>query len=197
MFDYIRGRMATKSPTNIVLESSGIGYLVHTPLSTYDSIPAADKEVKLYIQQFIRDDVIVLYGFATTEEREIFKLLISVSGIGPKIALAILSGSPLNDFTKAIGCGDVKALSRIKGVGKKTAERIILELRESIKAVSPDNTASKETSQQNRIIEDAILALMSLGYVRSVAEKAVDNSLPAFKKGDGVESLIRHALQNT
>lgn len=150
----------------------------------------------IFTQLFIRDDLLTLYGFSTTDERAIFKLLISISGIGPKIALAILSGSTLNDFRDSIINEDVNALVRIKGIGKKTAERVILELKESIKGVSL-TPASKEKEKKDKLIEDAVMALISLGYIRSTAEKAVNNSLKTFKIEDGIEALIRQALKNT
>lgn len=195
MFDYIRGRIISKSPTHLILESTGIGYFINIPLSTYDNIPTHG-EVLIFTQLFIRDDLLTLYGFSTTDERAIFKLLISISGIGPKIALAILSGSTLNDFRDSIINEDVNALVRIKGIGKKTAERVILELKESIKGVSL-TPASKEKEKKDKLIEDAVMALISLGYIRSTAEKAVNNSLKTFKIEDGIEALIRQALKNT
>ncbi len=179
----------------MILECSNKGYYISIPLSTFDTLP--DKgQAKLFTQLFIRDDLITLYGFATTEERDVFKLLISVSGVGAKIALAILSGGPLNDLKESIVGGDSKALGRIKGIGKKTAERLVLELKDSIKSVSTI-PASKEKSEKDNIIEDAILALISLGYVRSTAEKAVNDSLTTFSADDGIEALIRLALKNT
>lgn len=195
MFDYIQGRMISKSPTHLVLESAGIGYFINIPLSTYDNIPNHG-EVKIYTQLFIREDLITLFGFATTDERSIFKLLISVSGIGPKIALAILSGSPLNDFKETIVNEDVKALATMKGIGKKTAERIILELKDSIKGVAL-RPASKEVERKDKLTEDAIMALISLGFNRPIAEKAVNNALKSFKIEEGIEILIRNALKNT
>ena len=187
--------MISKSPTHLVVESAGIGYFINIPLSTYDNI-ANQGEVKVFTQLFIREDVITLFGFATTDERSIFKLLISVNGIGPKIALAILSGSPLNDFKETIVNEDVKAIARIKGIGKKTAERIILELKESIKCVAL-SPATKEVAKKDKLTEDAIMALISLGFNRPIAEKAVNNALKNFEIEDGIEILIRNALKNT
>ncbi|MGR3317314.1 MAG: Holliday junction branch migration protein RuvA [Candidatus Anammoxibacter sp.] len=196
MYDYIRGEIISKSPTHIVIEAAGIGYFVNIPLSTFDNIPNKG-EVKVYTQLFIRDELFALFGFATIDERAIFKLLISISGIGPKIALAILSGSQLEDFKEAIVNDDIKTLSRIKGIGKKTAERIVLELKESIKNV-PIVPATKEKAEKDQMIEDAIKALISLGHVQSTAEIAVNNALKTFKSGkDDIGSLIRQALQNT
>lgn len=195
MFDYIHGRIISKSPTNLVLETSGIGYLINIPLSTYDSLP--DKgEATVYTQLFLRDDVFNLYGFATLEERDIFKLLISVNGVGPKIALTILSSSPLNDFKNAIVNENFKALVTIKGIGKKTAERLVLELKESIKSISLP-LASAKKGKEDKVVSDAVMALISLGYIKPTAEKAVNNALKTFNIEDGdLEALIRHALKN-
>ena len=196
MYDYIRGEIVTKSPTHIVIESAGIGYFVNIPLSTFDNIPNKG-EVKVYTQLFIRDELFTLFGFATIDERAIFKLLISISGIGPKIALAILSGSKLEDLKEAIVNDNVKFLSRIKGIGKKTAERIVLELKESIKNISII-PATKEKAEKDQMIDDAIKALISLGHVQSTAEIAVNNAVKTFKFGkDDIGAFIRKALQNT
>lgn len=194
MFEYIRGTIASKSPTSLILESSGIGYQLNIPLSTYDNIPD-EGEVKIYTQLFIREELINLYGFSTTEEREVFKLLISVSGIGPKIALAILSGGPLSDFKEAIISENVKVISAIKGIGKKTAERVVLELKESIKSVTTA-TVSAAKGKKDQLYGDAIMALMSLGFTRPTAEKAVDNAFKTFDVNDDIETLIRLALKN-
>ena len=153
--------------------------------------------MKVFTQLFIRDDLFALYGFATVDERTIFKLLINISGIGPKIALAILSGSQLEDFKKAIVNDNVNALSRIKGIGKKTAERIVLELKESIKKISLVSV-SKENAEEDMMVEDAIKALISLGHIQSTAEIAVNKAVETFTFGkDDIGALIRQALKNT
>ncbi len=195
MYDYIRGRMISKSPTHIIIESAGIGYFINIPLSTYDKIPDQG-DAKIFTQMFIREELMTMFGFATIDERSIFRLLISISGIGPKIALAILSGSPLNDFKEAIIKEDVNTIKKIKGIGKKTAERIVLELKGAMKDVSQQQ-GSKEEKTENNQIEDAVMALVSLGYVRATAEKAVDNALKTFNTEDGIEALVRLALKNT
>ena len=195
MYDYIRGRMISKSPTHIIIESAGIGYFINIPLSTYDKIPDQG-DAKVFTQMFIREELMTMFGFATIDERAIFRLLISISGIGPKIALAILSGSPLNDFKEAIIKEDVNTIKKIKGIGKKTAERIVLELKGAMKDVSHQQ-GSKEEKTENNLIEDAVMALVSLGYVRATAEKAVDNALKTFNTEDGIEDLVRLALKNT
>ena len=194
MYDYIRGRMISKSPTHIIIESAGIGYFINIPLSTYDKIPDQG-DAKVFTQMFIREELMTMFGFATIDERAIFKLLISISGIGPKIALAILSGSPLNDFKEAIIKEDVNTIKKIKGIGKKTAERIVLELKGSMKGVSQQQGSNEEKAKDN-LIEDAVMALVSLGYMRAAAEKAVDYALKSFNSEDGIEALVRLSLKN-
>ncbi|MGR3218550.1 MAG: Holliday junction branch migration protein RuvA [Candidatus Anammoxibacter sp.] len=196
MYDYIRGEIISKSPTHLVIESAGIGYFVNIPLSTFDTIPNKG-DVKVFTQLFIRDELFSLYGFATIDERSIFKLLISISGIGPKIALAILSGSPLDELKSAIVNDDVKFLSKIKGIGKKTAERIVLELKESIKNVSIV-PVTKEKAEKDQMIDDAVKALISLGHIQSTAEIAVNRAVETFKFGKyNIGDFIRQALKNT
>ena len=194
MYDYIRGRMISKSPTHIIIESAGIGYFINIPLSTYDKIPDQG-DAKVFTQMFIREELMTMFGFATIDERAIFKLLISISGIGPKIALSILSGSPLNDFKEAIIKEDVNTIKKIKGIGKKTAERIVLELKGSMKDVSQQQGSNEEKTKDN-LIEDTVMALVSLGYVRASAEKAVENALKSFNSEDGIEALVRLSLKN-
>ncbi|MDR4508226.1 MAG: Holliday junction branch migration protein RuvA [Candidatus Brocadiaceae bacterium] len=177
------------SPTRLVLDVAGIGYFVHIPLSTYEKIPDHG-EITILTQLFIREDQVKLFGFATGEERELFQSLLSVNGVGPTLAIGILSGSTVNDIRQAVIHEDRQALGKIKGVGKKTAERIILELKEIIKERS---TAAD--SQRKPFAADAVMALISLGYSRQVAEKAVNEATKKLKTIDTLEALIREALK--
>lgn len=193
MLDYVRGMVASKSPTRIVLEVSNIGYLLHIPLSTFEKIP--DKgEVTLRTQLFIRDDQVKVFGFFTEEERGLFQLLLSVTGIGPNTAIAILSGSSVDDIKRAVIMEDAKALEKIKGVGKKTSERIVLELKERIKEITTTLPSGLD-SRQKTTISDAIMALISLGYGRAVAEKAVSEAAKKLQTVDNIEVLVREALK--
>lgn len=194
MLDFITGRMVCKHPTYLIVESGGIGYLINIPLSTYDDIPDHGV-VKVFTQLFIRNEQIMLFGFATTDERDLFRLLISVNGIGPKIALSILSGSSVVDFKHAVISEDVNIIKTIKGIGKKLAERIILELKEPIKNIMFTNTFDKK-DEQDSMVSDAIMALVSLGYVRTEAQRAVDKALKMYDLKNGVEGLIRQALKS-
>ncbi len=193
MLDYIRGRVINKSPTRLILEVAGIGYLLHIPLSTFEKIPKHG-EVTILTQLFIREDQIKIFGFATEEERDLFQLLLSVNGIGPNTAITILSGSTVDDIKRAVVNEDAKALEKIKGVGKKTAERIILELKETIKEITTSISTGMDV-QQKAFVSDAVMALISLGYGRSIAEKAVSDAAKKLQTIDNIEVLVREALK--
>lgn len=193
MLDYIRGRVINKSPTRLILEVAGIGYLLHIPLSTFEKIPKHG-EVTILTQLFIREDQIKIFGFATGEERDLFQLLLSVNGIGPNTAIMILSGSTVDDIKRAVINEDAKALEKIKGVGKKTAERIILELKETIKEITTSISTGMDV-QQKAFVSDAVMALISLGYGRSIAEKAVSDAAKKLQTIDNIEVLVREALK--
>ena len=193
MLDYIRGRVISKSPTRLILEVAGIGYLLHIPLSTFEKIPKHG-ETTILTQLFIREDQIKIFGFATGEERDLFQLLLSVNGIGPNTAITILSGSTVDDIKRAVINEDAKSLEKIKGVGKKTAERIILELKETIKEITTSISTGMDV-QQKALVSDAIMALISLGYGRSIAEKAVSDAAKKLQTIDNIEVLVREALK--
>lgn len=193
MLDRIRGQVVGKSPTRLILDVAGIGYLLHIPLSTFEKIPSHG-EVTILTQLFIREDQIKIFGFATDEERDLFQLLLSVKGIGPNTAITILSGSTVADIKDAVAREDAKALEKIKGVGRKTAERIVLELKGIIKEITifPPGTADV---RQKALVSDAVMALVSLGYGRSVAENAVSEAIRKLRTIDNAEALIREALK--
>lgn len=197
MIAFLHGPLIEVLPTQAVIEAGGVGYEVLIPLSTYDKLPSPPSPVKLLTHLQVREDAHVLYGFATAEERDLFRLLINhVSGIGPKTALAVLSGAPPVLFKGAVVSGDIQMLSKIKGVGKKTAERIVVELRDKVgvsaawEAASVKNTLSPDEQHVN----DAVLALISLGFKQVEARKAVRATLDR-KPNAGVEDLIREALK--
>ena len=167
MYDYIHGNIVHKTPTTLIIETHGIGYKIHIPLSTFERIPHKE-EIKIYTKLFIREDEIKIYGFSSHEERDLFNLLISVNGVGPNIALTVLSGCSVNQFKKYVDENDSSALQRIKGIGKKTAERIILELKEAAKSLTSEELPSAEAKKM-AVTSDAIMALISLGYARPAA----------------------------
>ena len=192
MFDYIHGKIVHKTPTTATIETNGIGYKIHIPLSTFEKI--SNKEsTKLYTKLSIRDDELKIYGFSSLEERDLFNLLLSVNSVGPNMALTILSSSSVSQFEKYVVGNDPKSLQHIKGIGKKTAERIILELKETIKSISLETVSSADTAKM-AIVSDAIMAMVSLGYTRPEAEKAVNSASGNIDVSDGVEVLIKDAL---
>ncbi len=196
MLDYINGGVVHKTPTAIVIETNGIGYKIHIPLSTFERIPDKEK-VKVFTRLLINKDFEVrVYGFSSLEERGLFDLLLSVNGVGPNMALTILSASSVSEFKRFVIGNDSKALQRIKGVGKKTAERIILELKETVVSIVPEEVSSAET-RELATISDAIMALISLGYARQAAEKAVNMATKNLGTSEKVEVLIKEALRYT
>ena len=192
MFDFIYGNLVHKTPTTATIETNGIGYKIQIPLSTFEKI-SNKKITKLYTKLSIRDDEIKVYGFFSLEERDLFNLLLSVNGVGSSMALTILSSSSISQFERCVVGNDLKSLQRIKGIGKKTAERIILELKETIKCVLPDTNSPTETKNM-AIISDAIMAMISLGYAKPEAENAVNKASDKVDIADGVEVLIKEAL---
>ncbi len=192
MFDFIHGNIVHKAPTTATIENNGIGYKINIPLSTYERI-LNNESAKLYTKLTVRDDEIKIYGFFSIEERNLFNLLVSVNGVGPNMALTILSSSSISQFEKYVIGNDPKSLQRIKGIGKKTAERIILELKETITGLLPNSGFSTDTKNIS-IVSDAVMAMVSLGYTKSEAEKAVSLASNKIDVTEGVEVLIKEAL---
>lgn len=187
MIGYLTGKIISSKPTQILLDVNGVGYLVNISISTFEKI--SDKEtVSLFIHTNVKEDSITLFGFYSQSEKEMFELLISISGIGPKVSLGILSGIAVDDLKDAIANGNVSRLIAIPGIGRKTAERVVLELRNKVDSIKSDGI-TKETSAK----EEAISALSTLGYQRQVAEKAVRDLL-AENPNYSLEELIRKAL---
>lgn len=198
MIASLRGTLLSKSPTELLVDVNGVGYSVSIPLSTYEKIGAVHSPITLLTHLHVREDAMQLYGFATEEERQMFRLLITVTGIGPKLAQGILSGISAADLTASISDGNAIALTRIPGIGKKTAERIIVELREKIAKMDIGVALpAAATPAQANIRGEALLALTSLGFNRSVAEKALRAAIEATNGQDiTVEQLIKVALKH-
>ncbi len=194
MISFLRGIVAESLPQSIVLDVGGVGYEVIVPLSTYDALnPQLGDQVKLKTHLHIRENAQVLYGFATDEERDIFRLLVEhVSGIGPAMAIAVLSGMRMNEFKDAVVRQDVQAIARAKGVGKKTAERIILELKDKIGLASTWEAQQQGVTSQ--AAADAELALVALGFKQAEARKAIAAILKKYPDA-GADQLIRDALR--
>ncbi|MDR0710814.1 MAG: Holliday junction branch migration protein RuvA [Prevotellaceae bacterium] len=193
MYEYIKGALASLTPTCAVVEAAGIGYFVNISLQTYTRL-ADSREVQLYLHQQVREDAHVLYGFADADERELFRMLISVSGVGAATARIMLSSLSSDDLTTAIAVGDVAVLKSIKGIGLKTAERIVVDLKgKSLKAVGAGE-ARWSSSTMSGVRKEATAALLALGFPKAATEKAVE---AVFKQNNrqSVEELIRGALQ--
>lgn len=198
MIASLSGSLIHKSPTEVTVQVQGVGYAVHIPLSTFETLGETGSMISLLTYLHVREDALQLYGFATMEEREMFRLLISVSGIGPKMALGILSGTPVAHLKQHIVSGRVDALIAIPGIGKKLAERLVVELREKIsKQEAGPSAGTKPADPTAHLQSEAILALTSLGYTRGNAEKAVTNALSGFDgKPPSLEALIKASLQS-
>ncbi len=197
MYHYLSGKLITKSPTAVVIDAGGVGYDVLIPVSTYSSLPLLGESVKLLTHFVVREDAQLMYGFATEEERKMFRMLISISGIGPKIATTALSGILVEDLKLAIKGGNVAVLTSISGIGKKTAERIVIELREKVileagKTMGSSRSLSTAVSSE---AEDAIQALVALGYTKNKAKEAVDKVTGNESAKMPVEQIIRSALK--
>ncbi|MBE0544158.1 MAG: Holliday junction branch migration protein RuvA [Verrucomicrobia bacterium] len=198
MITFLYGKLVEALPTQIIVDVNGVGYEALIPLSSFDKLPPPGSEVKLLTQLVIREDAHTLYGFMSAPERDLFRLLVNtVSGIGPKIALNILSGMNAVTFRGAVAGGDVKALSQISGVGRKTAERIIVELRDKIGAAGAWEAASAQRalSPADQKVNDAVLALMALGFKQVEAHETVRQAQAALGAQATVEALVRAALK--
>ena len=198
MITFLHGKLVEALPTRVVVEVNGVGYEALIPLSSFDPLPPPGREVTLLTQLIVREDAHTLYGFMTPAERDLFRLLVNtVSGIGPKIALNVLSGMNPAAFRGAVANGDVKALAQISGVGKKTAERIVVELRDKVGAAGAWEAASanRALSAGDQKINDAVLALMALGFKQAEAHEAVRAASVMLGAAAGVEDLVRACLK--
>ncbi len=196
MFEYIQGILEKKSPTHTVLDVQGLGYRLSTSLSTFEKLPSVGDKVKLFVYTHVREDQFNLFGFWDSRERDVFLALLTISGIGPKLAQTILSGLTPEELIAAIENRDEKRLNSISGVGKKTAQRLIIELKgrfENEIMVAPE-AGAKAPPPMNSMEKEALMALLALGYKRAVAERA----LARIKKKGGytsLEALLKDALQ--
>lgn len=184
MIGSLRGIVQVRRPDNVIIDVNGVGYQVHVPLNILANLPEEGKEVFLHIYTHVREDSLQLFGFTSENEKKIFIVLLGISGIGPKMALNILSGLSYEDFLNALDTEDVAMLCRIPGLGKKTAHRLILELREKLPSV---------TGIKDRIFEDTLSALVNLGYKKNIAQEFLEK---AYKQGfNDIESLLKETLK--
>jgi holliday junction DNA helicase RuvA len=197
MIAHLRGTLLEKHPNQVIVEASGVGYDVLIPISTYSALPEAGSEVRLRIYTHVREDALALFGFLTSEEKTIFEKLISVSGIGPSLAVKVLSGMSTADLIPAIRNGSVEHLVRIPGVGRKTAERIVLELKdklEGLDATPVPGLAARPAATLSPLEQDVLSALLNLGCNRSAAEAAVRKAKSAGAPTE-FEPLFRRSLE--
>lgn len=192
MIAFLRGRLHEKHPDRVIVDVNGVGYEVHVPLSSFYGLAEPGADVALQVHTHVREDAIALFGFGTTLERQLFERLIAVSGIGPRLALAVLSGIDPPELITAVQRGDVTRLTAIPGVGRKTSERIVLELKDRLARLAP--AAQAETAGGAGMREDMLSALLNLGYHRPAAEKAVDAALASGPEAS-FETVLRDALR--
>jgi Holliday junction DNA helicase RuvA len=198
MISYLKGILTKKSPTEIIVDVGGVGYSVNISLSTYEQLSEINSEVFILTHHHIREDAQVLYGFSGENERDIFRMLIGVSGIGPKMAQTILSGIRPDELIRTISAGAISSLTAVPGVGKKTAERLILELKDKVGKIEGSDKIIDLPNTSSSIRAEALTALVSLGFSRDKAEQSLRGVLNnAGIKNLSVEELIKRALQYT
>ena len=197
MISHIRGTLVQKQPLLVVVDVGGLGYSINIPLSTFEKLPDKDSSVELFTHLHVREDEMSLYGFQTEDERKMFRLLIGISGIGPKVAIGILSGTGIPQLRKAVTEGDVDRLTTIKGIGKKTAQRLIVELRDKLGAPEDGDEWLRSEGEEPEVAENllsAAYALETLGYSSKQAFAAAKKSLKTLGSDAEPEQLIKEAL---
>src|SRR5437660_8218257 len=188
MIAHLRGRLISRHPNEVIVETMGVGYDVTVSVPTFSELPPAGSEVALHIHTHVREDQIALYGFLRPEEKQLFEKLITVSGIGPKLAITILSGMPSEDLARSIRGNDLARLTKIPRIGRKTAERMVLELRDKLPPAGTDQVQALPSL--SAVQEDVLSALVNLGYQRAVAEKA----LASVEQNGSFDAMFRAAL---
>lgn len=196
MYESIQGLLKDKEPLKAIVETAGIAYRLTIPLSTYSRLPALETTVKLYLSQVVREDAHTLYAFLHKEERDLFEMLITISGIGPKTAVGIIGHMDLAALQRAVSAADIRLLSKIPGIGKKTAERLVIEMRDKFKTFGKkDRAIPLSLGNADALIGDAMNALLNLGYNPIETQKAVHAALEEKKDETDLGKLITAALQ--
>ncbi len=195
MFEYIKGRLAQASPTHITVDVHGLGYRLYIPFNNYAKLPALKNQVLFFVSTVIREDSHKLFGFLFQHERDLFEQLIEISGIGPKTALALIGHMELQELQAAIAQGNIAKVCKIPGIGKKMAERLIVEMRDKIFKVQGAQTLSEDSQRETRTIQDAVSALINLGYNTVQAQKAVKTAMQTYEKEPALAALITSALR--
>lgn len=195
MIAYVSGTLVEKSPSRVVIDVQGVGLEVHIPASSYDPLPAVGERARLVTYHYVREDTVQLFGFSTEADRRLFEIMLSVSGVGPRLALAALSALDARELQNCIVSGDSSMLTRIPGVGRKTAERLVVELRDKLGTVDLPEAESGRVSRDGSARLDALAALESLGLSRSAAEDRLRRVLSENPDLDSAEQLIKLALR--
>lgn len=199
MYAYIKGRLAQVSSAHAVIEANGIGYLILIPISAYTAMPAIGSEVMLHTSYVVREQSQTLFGFMTSEEKELFEVLLGVTGIGPKTALSLIGHLSAHDFAKAVQDHDLSLMCKVPGIGRKTAERLLLEVRDKLPALASPTMArfaiKTPLDPQAQTISDAMNALIHLGYTQGIAEKAIKKSMETLSDAPELPQLITTALK--
>src|SRR5213594_1494260 len=197
MIWHLRGQLLVKKPNYVLLDVQGVGYEVHIPLTSFYDLPSEGNEVALKIHTHVREDALILYGFSSHREKDFFVKLIAISGIGPKVAIGLLSGGKVEELAQAIADANLARLTAIPGIGRKTAERIVLELKGQIAPFVLPEQAQKtpEAGGSNGLQEDILSALVNLGYPRQAAEKALSRVISSGESERSFEDLLRRTLQ--
>ena len=197
MIGYLKGQLLSKKPNLVLLDVQGVGYEVHIPLTSFYDLPGQGSEVALKIHTHVREDALMLYGFCSQREKDFFLKLVSISGIGPKVAIGILSGARVEELAQAIAEGDLARLTTIPGVGRKTAERVVLELKNQIAPflLAEQAQQAQGASRMDGLEEDILSALVNLGYPRASAEKALSRVVASAECERTFEDLLRHTLR--
>lgn len=197
MIAHIQGRLQYKSPENLIIDVDGIGYQVYVPLTTFYELPDVGNTVALHIHTHVREDALQLYGFQAPEEKTLFVRLMGVAGIGPRLAVNILSGISPAELAECLGQGNLARLISIPGVGRKTAERIMVEMRDKLSALAADRDValSVKSAADEAVINDAISALVNLGYKKGVARKAIDEAIERLEGEVNLEGLLKESLR--
>ena len=195
MYESIQGTLKDKQPLRAIVETGGIGYRLSIPLSTYTRLPANGAQVSLFLSHIVREDSETLYAFVNKEERDLFEVLITLSGIGPKTACGIIGHIELGAFQRAITSADTRLLSKIPGIGKKTAERLVIEIRDKFKSIGKKEVGMQLPLTGDSLLSDALGALLNLGYNPAEAQKALEKVLEEKKEETDLGKIISAALQ--
>jgi holliday junction DNA helicase RuvA len=197
MIASLTGRLASKAPTSLVLDVHGVGYEVFIPLSTYYGLPNLSESISLSVHTQVREDAIQLFGFLTSQEKDAFVLLTSVSGVGPKLALSVLSALPVSDLVSAIQSGDVEKLTTVPGIGHKSASRLVLELKDKVGKLYPALSPASDLPRQGQdaTFDDALSALVNLGYRPQDAREALKHVKKSNAEPIGLKDMIRESLK--